>query len=309
MKLLTSFVGSVRVVFAIVTAVTILFCTTSLVLFLSPLALLQRVGIQNPVPFVCGWGFRIFDLVSLRLCLDLYVQHRDGTGICAVHKARKREVLVIIANHPSLAVIFATPSLVWDLGLRGCAAVIKAEFITKWYLAWLGIPATLAGFALPIRREQRNAALQALKKGVCRLPFGKRPFGIIIFPDGTRPTHNKISASWTRYVKQTDNPRGYSAFTQTLVPKALGLSQLLKQLHEAEHEIRVIDLTIGLSRPMPHTLWGDLTAMNGATLIVHRADITGQIRACRSLDELTILLMDRWSEKNRKIKEWAERSS
>ncbi len=305
MNAFTSFVNSIRALLAIVIAVVILTCTTSLVLLLSPLVLLQCIGIQNPVPFICGWGFRLFDLIVLRRILGVSVNKCNDmrSGIRSVYA---HEIVLIIANHPSLAVLFATPSLVWDLKLRGYAAVVKSEFIRRPLLAWLGIPATLAGFAIPINREQRSEALQALRNGVRRLPFGERPFGIVIFPDGSRPTSQKTQESWQRYVQRTGNPKNYDEFTQTLVPKALGLAELIGQLPATQHSLRIIDLTIGFDRHMPHDLLSNLVAMCNATLIVHRTDITVEVRSCQDSAELLKFLMDLWATKNQKLKEWAK---
>ncbi len=299
-------INNIRAAFAAITAVVILLSTTLFVLALSPLALVQRIGWQNPVPFLCGWGFHLLRLVVLEGLLGVKIRHRNGTGEYTPHRPREHEVTILIANHPVLPVLFSTPSLVWDLGWRGYASVVKEEFVKRWYLAWLGIPATLAGFALPIKRENPAQAINEIAAGVRGLPFGRRPFGVIIFPDGTRPTPDKIRQSWEKYMKISGNPLHLTPFTHVLVPKARGLHKLFTELEKGGgRHVRVVDLTIGFDRELPAGFWQCLVALCDATLTVNRADITHRVRKTTE-DMLAEILLQRWAEKDRRLKEWVQ---
>jgi 1-acyl-sn-glycerol-3-phosphate acyltransferase len=297
----------IRVLCAIIMMTLILLCMASTVLVLSPIALIQRIGWQSPIPFFCGWGFYLLRLVVTQGILGVKITYRDNEE--QPQKSNDREVAIIIANHPTpVPILFATPSLMWNLGWRGCVGVVKSEFIKKWYLVWLGVPATLAGFALPIQRENRTHAVATLAAGVRRLPFGKRPFGIIIFPDGTRPTPAKIAQSWKKYTQSSGNPLQFTPFTHVLVPKARGLHTLITELQQHGHNLRVIDLTIGYNRELPSGLWQCLVTLCDVTLIVNRTDITEMVRHT-ALEELTVILLTRWAQKDAQLKEWARTSA
>ena len=181
MKILRSFL-------AVACGICILFTIACVALFGGAvwLAFSFLVPMQNPVPRFCGFGFYLLHAVVFQGILGIRFNY-SGTPI---RPADSGDAFIVISNHPPLQLLFAVPACFWGV-VNTYAAVIKKEFL-QFPLFWLGWPSVLAGMAVPIDRGDKSAAYEAISKYAERLPFGKRPFAVILFPDGSRPTPEKI---------------------------------------------------------------------------------------------------------------------
>ena len=84
--------------------------------------------------------------------------------------------VIIAANHQSFLDDFLLPLVVPK---RKVVFLAKAEYFDKWYLRWFFKAANV----IPVRRESKSAAEDALRAGVRALREGKL---VGIFPEGTR---------------------------------------------------------------------------------------------------------------------------
>lgn len=150
---------------------------------------------------------------------------------------------IVISNHVSMA----DPPLLLHVAHR-VKALGRLTYIAKEsirYVPFLGWSCVMAGFIFVKRDWMRDA--RRIKHTFRRVTTNRIPFWLLIFPEGTRASPQKISAAqyYARF-------RGIHVPSHTLIPKAKGFVAAIHGLH---HQLDgVVDVTIVYPDGTP-SLW------------------------------------------------------
>ncbi len=211
------------------------------------------------------------------------------------------EVTILIANHPTYIGFLGYGRFVTGILWGNVVMVMKSELKKSFSLEGILAKTLWAlGAALFIDRENPTKARNQIKEWVSK--GGAKGKIIGIFPDGRRPSKDRLHENHDRYRK--DIPDVDEKFSETLVPKPGGTYVIFNACRELGLPVRLYRATMAFDRE--DSGFRSIRSLIGATYKVRCSDETDTALRLRGERVWKGWFYSMWEEINLTLKEWKD---
>ncbi|KAI9216960.1 hypothetical protein BC828DRAFT_351962 [Blastocladiella britannica] len=211
----------------------------------------------------------------------------------------------VVANHLFFCDFVLEHAVAIRRNMLGHCRYFSKESHKYWPLfGWL---IRLAGFVLLKRDWEQDQAM--IKYRIQQWKNDEQPIWMVVYPEGTRQTPEKLAASQA-YSKKHDRP----VFKHLLYPRTKGFISVVKQLRESHFQY-VLDFTVACYHIPTKSV--NTRFPSGFDLLSKRLDSTYRFHVHVDAHQLDSIptddegteqwLVDRWVEKDARLARWHQK--